>query len=1364
MKKRFLSILLTLCMVLSLVPVTAFAEENVEVEVISEKNAGDTPVCICETACTAEGMNADCPVCGAGGAIAKNCGKCGVEEPKEEPQEEQKEEQKEKQQQEEKKEEPQEEQPKEERKEEGAAAEKKPGDAATLQTPEGEDALRPVVYAEHTHCICGGNTDVGDHTSHSDVTFTPWNGTDAITYMDGKAYVYLTADVTSNSDLNVNGKTLYLCLNGKEYTNADRNKISVAHGGQLVLCDCKGSGIVKKASDQCINIYENSTVDIFGGKITIGAAGNENNNFGAVILDDSTSVLNLYGGEISGNKGYQYGGAIFLHDRDGKGGKANLYGGTISGNSANVGGAIYIENGGTVTFSGTNITDNEAERGGAIYMNKGGTVELKSGTLDGNKAQVDGGAIYVNDGGSVTLSGGTIRENKASEQGGAVFLQNGGNVTLSGTEVTGNKAYKGGAIYANQGGMIELSGSTVKDNQADWDGGGIYLTDNTTVNFNNGTVTGNRARWGGGFYLFGGGTLNLNGGSLTGNIAENTTDDGRLSAGGGVYSDKGNITLSGTAVTGNKAEWGGGFHVTADTKLTIAGGSISANQATLGSGAYLDSAGTIIAKGSTVADTIYNEGTIEPNAENTAETDFQGEVTNSGTISGGIFSGAVINSGTISGGIFSNTVTNKNTIENGTFNGKVICAGSAADGNTSGPLSGGVIKGGTYTQPIEMKAGTVYTDAKLTVVDGSHLLTYMLDGVVYLRQVLDDTVWPTQKTAPKKTDAYFEGWYYADGTRLTYRTGISADGTVTARYNSSYDGTEERPVPISSVEDLYLFWENVNQYGEVSLCAKLMNDIVLNEGTFDADGNYSNGTATEWTPIGTDAAPYTGTFDGAGHTIQGLYTNSGDDYQGLFAKLENATVKDLTVTGYIEGDDYVGAVAGKAIGTTCILNCRSEGVIKGDDNIGGIVGESYGTTSIRGCYNASAVSGDEDIGGIAGDANDSTMIENCYNAGAITSEDDDDDIGGIAGVTYNNVIIRNCDNTGTVSGDEDIGGIVGDVNDSGIVENCYNTGEVSGDEDIGGVAGETPTAGGIQDCYNLGEVTGNSHTGGVVGQHRGEMKFCYNMGTVSATGGENEYGAIAGYVYGDDYDEHYGGKMKDCYYLNGTAVKGIGTNDNSVESEVETPTPYDTTAFADGTVLNLLIAGRTGDENPWDTEGCKPLTDAEEDTTELPVLAWQKLAARHHGGEATCKDKAVCSGCGKEYGSLDTQNHTHLQHISAKAATKTAEGNIEYWYCDGCGKYYSDETTTKEITKDATIVAKLTEKPADPKPADTKPNDTKPSGTKTNHSKSTDSSPKTSGKSPETGDTNELFLWLVLLLLSSGIGAGVVSRKKKYNR
>ena len=77
------------------------------------------------------------------------------------------------------------------------------------------------------------------------------------------------------------------------------------------------------------------------------------------------------------------------------------------------------------------------------------------------------------------------------------------------------------------------------------------------------------------------------------------------------------------------------------------------------------------------------------------------------------------------------------------------------------------------------------------------------------------------------------------------------------------------------------------------------------------------------------------------------------------------------------------------------------------------------------------------------------------------------------------------------------------------------------------------------------------------------------------------------------------------------------------------------------------------------------------------------------GGTATCKDKAICEVCGESYGELDLNNHANLKHIDAVAATKTSEGNIEYWYCDGCNKYYKDAKATQEITKAATVTAKL---------------------------------------------------------------------------
>ena len=120
----------------------------------------------------------------------------------------------------------------------------------------------------------------------------------------------------------------------------------------------------------------------------------------------------------------------------------------------------------------------------------------------------------------------------------------------------------------------------------------------------------------------------------------------------------------------------------------------------------------------------------------------------------------------------------------------------------------------------------------------------------------------------------------------------------------------------------------------------------------------------------------------------------------------------------------------------------------------------------------------------------------------------------------------------------------------------------------------------------------------------------------------------------------------------------------------------------------------------------------------------------HAGGTATCKDKAICEVCGESYGELNANNHTDLKHIEAKAATKTAEGNTEYWYCEDCNKYFADKNGNKEITKADTVTAKLPEE--------------KPT-------------------SPKTGDTSNLALWIALLFVSGGaaISTTVVSRKKK---
>ena len=124
-----------------------------------------------------------------------------------------------------------------------------------------------------------------------------------------------------------------------------------------------------------------------------------------------------------------------------------------------------------------------------------------------------------------------------------------------------------------------------------------------------------------------------------------------------------------------------------------------------------------------------------------------------------------------------------------------------------------------------------------------------------------------------------------------------------------------------------------------------------------------------------------------------------------------------------------------------------------------------------------------------------------------------------------------------------------------------------------------------------------------------------------------------------------------------------------------------------------------------------------------------KVITNHIGGKETCRDKAVCEVCGKSYGKLDPNNHTDLKHFPAKAATEDSEGNIEYWYCSGCNKYYRGKDGTKEIAKADTITAKLP-------------------------------------KSPQTGDNSNLALWIALLFISGGalIGTTVTEKKKSRNK
>lgn len=108
-----------------------------------------------------------------------------------------------------------------------------------------------------------------------------------------------------------------------------------------------------------------------------------------------------------------------------------------------------------------------------------------------------------------------------------------------------------------------------------------------------------------------------------------------------------------------------------------------------------------------------------------------------------------------------------------------------------------------------------------------------------------------------------------------------------------------------------------------------------------------------------------------------------------------------------------------------------------------------------------------------------------------------------------------------------------------------------------------------------------------------------------------------------------------------------------------------------------------------------PIVTEEAHEWENGVCTECGYTCQHTGGGATCSQLAVCEICGSQYREVDASNHTNLVKTEAKPATHLAVGNTEYWYCDGCDKYFSDEAGTNEITLDDIVIPELIEHAAD---------------------------------------------------------------------
>ena len=296
---------------------------------------------------------------------------------------------------------------------------------------------------------------------------------------------------------------------------------------------------------------------------------------------------------------------------------------------------------------------------------------------------------------------------------------------------------------------------------------------------------------------------------------------------------------------------------------------------------------------------------------------------------------------------------------------------------------------------------------------------------------------------------------------------------------------------ISTADELRLFASMVNG-GQTSISAKLTADIELNNTTGWENWSESNAPANSWTPIGSNANPFTGTFDGQGHTVSGIFVNSSNNCQGFFGATNGATIINLhTAQGYIRGNGSVGGIVGNAEGGS-IEDCTNGCTIASTGNSnGGIVGYGMGV-QITGCTNnGPLVAGQYQNGGIAGTVEDST-IDRCVNNADITVADH---AGGIAA-----------------------------YNTNGTVSNCLNKGNVS-------------TSNAFY-TYTAGIVANNRGTGSVV-------KNCLNLGTISGQGGKGcRQNSI---VCATDAN---GTRADNCYsiYISGVSV-GLADNSRNVTDE-----------------------------------------------------------------------------------------------------------------------------------------------------------------------------------------------------------------------
>lgn len=454
-------------------------------------------------------------------------------------------------------------------------------------------------------------------------------------------------------------------------------------------------------------------------------------------------------------------------------------------------------------------------------------------------------------------------------------------------------------------------------------------------------------------------------------------------------------------------------------------------------------------------------------------------------------------------------------------------------------------------------------------------------------------------------------------------------------------------------------------------------------------------SAHRWIPIGdfggSSYKSFEGFLDGNCKTISGMVVDQSKDQQsvGLFGYISNATkgnevgVKDLTIANaalYVDESilaDPNGFVSAGILVAGAMVNDGYKGT--------GV----FENISVSGTITVKATNGSNKIGGLIGDDN--------------------------------RCIVRNCATDVTITGASNTGGMTG-TSCTTTFENCTAKGRISGLWGLGGFVGYATTSNGndkttestFTNCIaDVAVKASDWNVGGFVGLAEfGTFKNSASFGTVTSTvtGWEPRAGGFVGRAGNVTFVKCHSASLVTCDRKDtcgGFAGKfEVGTTDGcSFDNQKNTN-------------LNGIGTNKTEQQ----VEACitqKNLSNICEDV----------YGDHHYAEELTVDQEATCSEEGsKSYHCIrcDAKGKSfvipkiNLTHVDAKAATAESAGNIEYWHCEKCGKYFSDAKAAHEITLEQTVIEKLPGKEA-------------------------------INNLPKTGDDSRVALWLLLLAVSGGV-------------